>query len=143
MNGCAALSSFRGWCIYHARKPPKDREPGRKKYSRKEKENAHFYIRKIKSIPPQKQAPEGFLENWFPWSLFVQKGKEEMTKEERKKRVQEAWKKLKTTSRDSKEFKEALTTWNKLDTEYLIRNTWNYIMKSIRESFRDELKEFT
>lgn len=41
------------------------------------------------------QAPEGFLENWFPWSLFVQKGKEEMTKEERKKRVQEAWKKLK------------------------------------------------
>ena len=57
-----------------------------------------------------------------------------MTKEERKKfilsnlltsseRVQEAWKKLKTTSRDSKEFKEALTTWNKLDTEYLIRNT--------------------
>jgi hypothetical protein len=37
---------------------PKDREPGRKKYSRKEKENAHFYIRKIKSIPlrnkPQK-----------------------------------------------------------------------------------------
>lgn len=69
--------------------------------------------------PPQKQAPEGFLENWFPWSLFVQKGKEEMTKEERKKRVQEAWKKLKTTSRDSKEFKEVLTTWNKLDTEYL------------------------
>lgn len=50
---------------------------------------------------------------------FVQKGKEEMTKEERKKRVQEAWKKLKTTSRDSKEFKEVLTTWNKLDTEYL------------------------
>ena len=42
---------------------PEDREPGRKKYSRKEKENAHFYIRKIKSIPPQKQAPEGFLEN--------------------------------------------------------------------------------
>ena len=42
-----------------------------------------------------------------------------MTKEERKKRVQEAWKKLKTTSRDSKEFKEVLTTWNKLDTEYL------------------------
>ena len=37
----------------------------------------------------------------------------------RKKRVQEAWKKLKTTSRDSKEFKEVLTTWNKLDTEYL------------------------
>ena len=35
-----------------------------------------------------------------------------MTKEERKKRVQEAWKKLKTTSRDSK-------AWNKLDTEYL------------------------
>lgn len=63
MNGCAALSSLQGWCIYHARKPPKDREPGRKKYSRKEKENAHFYIRKIKSIPPQKQAPEGFLEN--------------------------------------------------------------------------------
>ena len=29
------------------------------------------------------------------------------------------WKKLKTTSRDSKEFKEVLTTWNKLDTEYL------------------------
>ena len=54
---------------------------------------------------------------------IVQKGKEEMTKEERKKRVQEAWKKLKTTSRDSKEFKEVLTTWNKLDTEYLIRNT--------------------
>ena len=50
---------------------------------------------------------------------IVQKGKEEMTKEERKKRVQEAWKKLKTTSRDSKEFKEVLTTWNKLDTEYL------------------------
>lgn len=42
-----------------------------------------------------------------------------MTKEERKKRVQEAWKKLKTTSRYSKEFKEVLTTWNKLDTEYL------------------------
>lgn len=42
-----------------------------------------------------------------------------MTKEERKKRVQEAWKKLKTISRDSKEFKEVLTTWNKLDTEYL------------------------
>lgn len=36
-----------------------------------------------------------------------------------KLRVQEAWKKLKTTSRDSKEFKEVLTTWNKLDTEYL------------------------
>lgn len=30
-----------------------------------------------------------------------------MTKEERKKRVQEAWKKLKTTSRDSKEFNYA------------------------------------
>ena len=51
--------------------------------------------------------------------LAPRKGKEEMTKEERKKRVQEAWKKLKTTSRDSKEFKEVLTTWNKLDTEYL------------------------
>ena len=44
---------------------------------------------------------------------------QELQKEERKKRVQEAWKKLKTTSRDSKEFKEVLTTWNKLDTEYL------------------------
>jgi hypothetical protein len=63
MNGCAALSSLQGWCIYHARKPPKDREPGRKNIAGRKKENAHFYIRKIKSIPPQKQAPEGFLEN--------------------------------------------------------------------------------
>ena len=49
-----------------------------------------------------------------------------MTKEERKKRVQEAWKKLKTTSRDSKEFKEVLTTWNKLDTEYL--KLYNFVI---------------
>ena len=46
-------------------------------------------------------------------------GQRKKQKEERKKRVQEAWKKIKTTSRDSKEFKEVLTTWNKLDTEYL------------------------
>lgn len=109
---------FLACIIHHACKPPKIEKP-EEKYNWKEKENVHFYIWKTKSIPPQKQAPEGFLENWFPWSLFVQKGKEEMTKEERKKRVQEAWKKLKTTSRDSKEFKEVLTTWNKLDTEYL------------------------
>ena len=55
--------------------------------------------------------------------LQEEKIEKSYTKEERKKRVQKAWKKLKTTSRDSKEFKEVLTTWNKLDTEYLIRNT--------------------
>ncbi len=97
MNGCAALSSFRGWCIYHARKPPEDREPGRKKYSRKEKENAHTSTFENQEHPPQKQAPpEGFFRELIPVIfIFVQKGKEEMTKEERKKRVQEAWKKLK------------------------------------------------
>ena len=70
MNGCAALSSFRGWCIYHARKPPKIENPEEKKYSRKEKENAHFYIRKIKSIPPQKQAPEGFEGTLAPVNFY-------------------------------------------------------------------------
>ena len=51
--------------------------------------------------------------------IFNEKMSSQPKQEERKKRVQEAWKKLKTTSRDSKEFKEVLTTWNKLDTEYL------------------------
>ena len=70
MNGCAALSSLQGWCIYHARKPQKDREPGRKNIAGRKKENAHFYIRKIKSIPPQKQAPEGFEGTLAPVNFY-------------------------------------------------------------------------
>jgi hypothetical protein len=75
--------------------PPEDREPGRKKYSRKEKENAHFYIRKIKSIPPSETSPRRFFRELIPVIFICTERKRRNDKRRKKKTSTRSLEKIK------------------------------------------------
>jgi hypothetical protein len=65
MNGCAALSSFRGWCIYHARKPPKIENPEEKNIAERRKKMHTSTFEKSRASPLRNKPQKVLRERWL------------------------------------------------------------------------------
>ena len=69
MNGCAALSSFRGWCIFHARKPRKIENPEEKNIAERRKKMHTSTFEKSRASPSE-TSPRRFWGTLAPVNFY-------------------------------------------------------------------------